>query len=130
MDFYDYSALKSLHALMAFVAIGLFGARGLPLLGGARWPRDSRLRVIHGAVVFLLVVSGISLWGVLSISPVHHSWLAAKMVLTAVYGLLAWGTFDEDTPDGLRALSFLLGLLCALVLVRVGQTRDPLFGLG
>ncbi|MFO1252813.1 MAG: SirB2 family protein [Inhella sp.] len=126
---YDYPQIQELHFLLAMVSMAMIAVRGLGLLLGARWPLDSRLRTINGGVDILLTVTGLSLWGLLNISPVHHGWLMAKLVLLPIYALLGALAFNPNRALELRVACYLGALLCMGLIVGVSQTRDPWLGL-
>lgn len=129
MEYGFYSRIQELHILMAVLSMGLIGSRGLGILWGASWPLDSRLRTINGAVDVLLTVTGLSLWGLLDISPIHHGWLMAKLILLPIYALLGALAFDAERSIELKAVCYVGALICMGLIVGVSQTRDPWLGL-
>lgn len=126
---YDYPQIQALHILLAVVSMAMIAVRGFGLLWGARWPLDSRLRTLNGSVDFLLTITGLSLWGLLNISPLHHGWLMAKLILLPSYAVLGALAFDPERSLELRALCYLGALVCMGLIVGVSQTRDPWLGL-
>jgi len=129
MSYYDYPVILDMHILLAFTSMTMLTVRGLGVLAGAAWPMDSRLRALNLTVDILLTVSGLSLWGLLNISPVHHSWLMAKLVLLFIYGGLGALALQHAPSLTGKALAFLGALICMGLIVGISQTREPLMGL-
>lgn len=106
------------HVLLAWCSVGLFFARGLlfqfgtPALQAAA--KDARLLVLVFGVNACLVVTGLSLWGLLGYHPVRNWWLGAKLV--ALLGYLVCGHWAMS-----QARLHLLGYLTALALLALAM---------
>lgn len=125
---YDFPVIQQLHLMLAVISMGLITARGLGLLADAHWPMDERLRIINMGVDVMLTVTGLSLWGLLNINPIHHGWLMAKLILLPTYAALGAWTFHTEVRE-YRAIGFIGALLCMGLIVGVTTTRDAALGL-
>ena len=129
MEYGFYTQIQELHVLMAVLSALLIASRGLAVLWGAAWPMDSRLRTIHGALDVLLTVTGLSLWGLLNINPIHHEWLMAKLILLPIYASLGALAFSPERSTELKAVCYVGALACMGLIVGISYTRDPWLGL-
>lgn len=125
---YDYPVILELHILLAVLSMGMIATRGLGILAGAEWPKDERLRFLNVAVDILLTVTGLSLWGLLNISPVHHGWLMLKLILLPTYIALGALAFNGRSNE-MRALGYVGALICMGLIVGVSYTREAFLGL-
>jgi len=129
MDYGFYTQIQEMHVLLAVLSMAMIATRGLGVLWGAGWPMDSRLRTINGAVDVLLTITGLSLWGLLDINPIHHSWLMAKLVLLPLYATLGALAFKPELSTELKAFCYGGALVCMGLIVGISNTRDPWLGL-
>lgn len=120
-----YHEMLMLHLVLVVASIGLFFARGLGVLIGAQWPMDDRLRTLGGAFDFLITMVGLSLWGLLQISPWVYTWLLVKFLLLLAYIFFANLTLRLGQSTEVRLLGFVLALACLGGMVQVSLTRDP-----
>jgi len=120
------TVLKQVHVTCVSLTLAGFVARGLGAFAQAAWVRARGTRVASAALDTVLLVSAIALALVEGISPLVHSWLAAKIVgLLAYIGLgvvalrpgIAW-------PTRLAAWVGALGVFAYILSVAV--TKDPL----
>ncbi|MBN8505668.1 MAG: SirB2 family protein [Burkholderiales bacterium] len=120
-----YHEMLMLHLVLVVASIGLFFVRGLGVLMGASWPMDDRLRTLGGGFDFLITMVGLSLWGLLQISPWIYTWLLVKFLLLLAYIFFANLTLRLGQSTELRFLGFVLALACLAGMVQVSLTRDP-----
>jgi uncharacterized membrane protein SirB2 len=121
-----YTQMLEMHRILGWCSILLFAGRGLIYHLGGRWAVDSRGGVIAFGVNMLLVVSGLSLWGLLSFNPLRDGWLMAKLLAVTGYGACAHFAMQDE--DFSLPLYFLTLLLLAYI-VSLSFIRDPWLGL-
>jgi uncharacterized membrane protein SirB2 len=84
--------IKSLHIVLAYVTVAGFAFRGLLSLADSPLRNARWVRIAPHAIDTLLLACGIALAIELSVSPLAHGWLAAKIVGLVAYigfGVLA-----------------------------------------
>ena len=116
-----YPQIKHLH-LGLVAASGLFFAlRGLCAVFGARWPRQSGVRVAAVVIDTLLLASAVLLLSALKLNPFVVAWLQVKLVL--LVGYVACGAVAMKRRS---ILAWVLALLCFAAMVSVARTHHPL----
>ena len=115
--------VRNLHVLLAYVTVAGFIARAL--LGFAGSPLRERrwVRIAPHVIDTLLLAFGIALAVQLSISPLVHGWLAAKIVGLIAYigfGVMAMRASARST----RIVGFVAALLCAAYIFAVAYTKQ------
>jgi uncharacterized membrane protein SirB2 len=83
-----YLAVKVLHQIAATVSVTLFAGRWLGVLRQAAWPMRAQVRRTSVGVDTLLLLAGLSLWGLGHWHPGHDVWLGTKLALLPLYVLL------------------------------------------
>ena len=122
--------LKQLHVALALLTALSFCVRAGWMLSGssllhARWTR----RLPH-VVDTLLLATGIALAIELSISPLAHPWLAAKLLAVGAYVLLGSVALKRGRSYHARVTALLLSLLLLAYIFSVALHHDPWAGLG
>ena len=122
---FDYQ-MSQIHVLLAWCSATFFLVRGLAFQFGVAWAMDSRLRTLVFGIDVLLTVTGLSLWGLLSLNPPHHGWLLAKLLALVAYTACAqWAMGGTQ----FRGLAYAAGLLMLAYMMGVSITRSPRLGL-
>ncbi len=109
-----YLWLKDAHVVLAYVTVGGFIVRGIWAIIDSPL-RDQRwVRIAPHVVDTLLLTLGITLAVILSVSPLEHAWLNAKII-----GLLAYIGFGVLTMRASARPLKLVGFVCALACVKM-----------
>lgn len=121
-----YPALLWTHRLLVGLSLSLFAARGLGALWQRGWVMRRAVRLASVIIDSLLLSAGASLWALLQHNPLQETWLASKLVLLLVYVVLGSFALRRAHSPGARFAFLLAALLCAVVMVAIARTRDPL----
>ena len=126
----SWPLLKQLHVALAVLTALSFCMRAWWMLSDsallhARWTR----RLPH-LVDTLLLATGIALAVQLSISPLAHPWLAAKLLAVAAYVVLGSIALKRGRSRRARVTALLFSLLLLAYIFSAALHHDPLAGLG
>lgn len=124
MDWY-YLQMREMHALLAWVSVGFFLARGLAFQFQMQWPMDVRVRTLVFGCDFLLTICGLSLWGLLQFNPVYQAWLGMKLLALVGYTVAAHWAMGRGE---FRVIGYVLALLLLAYMMAVSYLRDPWLG--
>jgi uncharacterized membrane protein SirB2 len=120
MDWF-YVQMVELHAYIAWFIVATFAVRGLAALFDAKWRMDLRLLSMVFVAYGLLGISGLSLWALMHHNPLHHGWLAGKLIALVVYGLCAHWAVGSGRY---RAVGYVVSLLMLAYMLGVSMTRQ------
>lgn len=121
-----YVALKFGHQVLVGASGGLFALRGAALLAGRRWADVRALRIASVLLDTLLFAAGITLWVLLSLDPVRHPWLAAKLALLVLYVALGTFALRRGRTRAVRATCYVAALAAFGFMVSVAIAHHPL----
>ncbi|MFG6414904.1 SirB2 family protein [Roseateles sp. DC23W] len=113
-----YTGMVQWHVLLAWCSASLFFVRGAMFQFGSprvqELAKDTRLLVLVFGVNSCLVVSGLSLWGVLGYHPIRNGWLGIKLLALVGYAVCGHWAMTQ-------AKLHLLGYLTALALLALAM---------
>lgn len=121
----DYAAIKLLHQTSVILSGLGFTVRGMASLRGAQWTQGRIAKTLPHIVDTVLLLSALTLAGMLHINPAHAPWLMAKILGLIVYiGLgvvalrarLAWKT---------RATAWVLALMVLFWIASIAILKNP-----
>lgn len=118
-----YLEMLQLHVALVTASALLFVLRGAASVAGAAWALDGRLRALGFGFDFLLSMTGLSLWGLLQISPIDQPWLAVKLLLLGAYIVLA-NLCLRGADTAPRLLGYAGALLCLMLMVMLARARS------
>lgn len=121
-----YPLIKLGHISLVALSAGLFSARGLAVLWGARWAMQAGARKLSVAIDSLLLAAGLSLWLLLGLNPTHELWLGFKLGLLLLYIVLGSIALKRGRSRGQRALALIAAWLILGFMVSVARHRHPL----
>lgn len=104
-----YPWLKEAHVALAYVTLAGFVVRGIWAVMNSPLREQRWVRIAPHVVDTLLLALGITLAVMLSLSPMEHAWLNAKII-----GLLAYIGFGVMTMRASTRPVKLVGFVCAL----------------
>ncbi len=114
--------VKHLHVFLAYVTVAGFAARGLLAVLDSPLRNQRWIRITPHVIDTALLACGITLAVALSISPLQHGWLMAKII-----GLVAYIGFGVVAMRASSRPIQVVGLLAALLTVgymfRVAYTK-------
>lgn len=122
-----YPLIKHLHMATAIVSIAFFivrawwSVREISLLQ-RRW-----VKIVPHVNDTLLLVLGVLLTLMLSMSPHQHPWLAAKLLGLIVYIVLGTIAIKRGRTSMTRGLAALAAILVFFYILGVAVTKQPLF---
>lgn len=122
----DYATLKTLHVATVVIALALFLLRGVWMIAesprlAARWTR-----IVPHINDTVLLVSGIALAWTLSLSPLEHGWLAAKIVALLAYIVLGTIALKRGRTRGQRIAAWIAALVVLGYIIAVAHAHNPL----
>jgi len=101
-------------------------ARGLGVTALQAWPMRPFWRHLSVAIDVPLLVSGASLWALLSHHPLQHPWLGVKLVLLVVYIVLGSMALKRGRTRAQRLGFFAAALAVVMLILGTALTRHPL----
>ena len=111
-----YTQMVQWHVLLAWCSVALFFARGLAFqFGTARLQAiatDARLLVLVFGVNACLLMTGLSLWGLIGYHPIRDEWLGIKLLALVGYEVLYLNgspTFGANFSDYFGVLVWGMG---------------------
>jgi uncharacterized membrane protein SirB2 len=107
-----YLWLKNAHVVLAYATVAGFAVRGIWAVMGSPLREQRWVRIAPHVVDTLLLALGVTLAIMLSVSPLEHAWLNAKVI-----GLLAYIGFGVMTMRAFTQPAKLVGFGCALACV-------------
>ena len=116
-----YPQIKQLHVALVLASGALFALRGGALLAARTWPMRRSLCTLSVVIDTLLLAAGVTLWSLLSLHPLRHTWLGTKLVLLVLYIML--GTLALKRS---QAWAFAAAIACYGFMISVALTRHPL----
>ena len=119
-----YLALKNIHVACAALSGAGFLVRGFWMWTGHPWHGRPLTRSVPHVVDTLLLASAVAMAWTASLSPVAHSWLAAKLVALVVYIILGAVALRGATRAR-RGVALLAAAATYFYIVGVALTRDP-----
>jgi uncharacterized membrane protein SirB2 len=121
----DYSLLKQLHLTTIAVSLALFILRGIWMMADSPRLQARWVRIVPHLNDTLLLASGIALAFTLGLSPLDHSWLAAKLIALIGYIVLGTVALKRGGTRGKRITAWLAALLVFGYMVSVAVAHDP-----
>lgn len=121
----DYTTLKLVHEGAVTVSFAGFFARGLGMLGDARWIRGRLAKTLPHIVDTVLIVSAVWLAWILRLTPTNAPWIAAKIGGLIAYIALGLVALRFGSTKTVRAGAWLLAMLTFAWIVSVAITKDP-----
>jgi len=122
----DYVAVKLVHQCAVALSITGFFVRGAASLAGARWVSGRAARTLPHLVDSVLLLSALTLAGLLQLTPDRAPWLAAKLVGLLLYIVLGVVALKPGRPLALRAVAWVAALVVVGWIVSVAVTKSPL----
>jgi uncharacterized membrane protein SirB2 len=121
----DYATLKLVHESAVTASFVGFFARGLGMLGNARWIRGRPAKTLPHIVDTVLIVSAVWLAWLLQLTPTNAPWIAAKIGGLVAYIVLGLIALRFGSTKTIRAAAWLLAMLTFAWIVSVAITKDP-----
>ena len=115
--------IKSLHIVLAYVTVIGFVIRALLAFAGSPARNVRWVRITPHVIDTLLLACGIALAVSLSLSPLVHGWLAAKIVGLVLY--IGFGVAAMRAPTlPLKLVSFVLALASVGYIFAVAYSKQ------
>ena len=115
--------IKSLHIVLAYVTVVGFGLRGMLSLADSPARNVRWVRIAPHAIDTLLLGCGITLAIELSVSPLEHGWLTAKIVGLVLY--IAFGVLAMRAPTlRLKLFGFVAALASVAYIFLVAYSKQ------
>ena len=114
--------IRHLHVFLAYLTVAGFAARGALALLDSPLRNRKWIRIAPHVIDTVLLACGITLAVYLSISPLEHGWLMAKII-----GLLAYIGFGvlamRASSRPIKIVGFVAALLTVGYMFRVAYTK-------
>lgn len=120
-----YPLLKHLHVTCAALSFTGFFVRGLWMLRQSPRLQQTWVKVLPHIIDTMLLGSAIIMAVLLHISPLEHTWLAAKIVALLLYILLGAVALKRGKTLRTRATAWCLSLCVFGYIVSVAITKSP-----
>ncbi|MFG6488328.1 SirB2 family protein [Roseateles sp. BYS78W] len=122
----DYFTVKLIHQCAVALSITGFFVRGAASLAGAGWVNSRAARTLPHLVDSVLLLSALTLAGLLHLTPDRAPWLAAKLVGLLLYIGLGVVALKPGRPVAVRAVAWVAALAVVGWIVSVAVTKNPL----
>jgi len=123
---FDYMTVKVIHESAVTISLTGFFIRGAATFAGAGWVRTRPARTLPHVVDTVLLLSGLTLAGMLRLVPGDAPWLLAKIVGLVVYVGLGVVALRPGRTVTVRATAWVAALATAGWIVSVAITKDPM----
>jgi uncharacterized membrane protein SirB2 len=121
----DYIVIKMLHQ-SAVILSGLgFAVRGMASLRGAQWTQGRLAKTLPHIVDTVLLLSALTLAGMLRLNPAHAPWLLAKILGLLLYIGLGVVALRVRLPWKVRATAWVLALVVLFWIASVAILKNP-----
>jgi uncharacterized membrane protein SirB2 len=107
-----------------------FCFRAYWIIAGSPHPRSGWARWAPHVLDILLFAAGLTMAIGLSISPLTHSWFAAKLIAIVAYIVIGGIALKGERTRGARMVAVLSSLLLLGYIFAVALHHDPWAGLG
>ncbi|HAF45084.1 MAG TPA: regulator SirB [Gallionellaceae bacterium] len=121
----EASLLKSIHLTCVTLSYSLFFLRGGWMLRDSPMMRQGWARYVPHTVDTVLLGSAIALAWQLGISPLEHTWLAAKIVALLGYIVIGSVALKRGKTKLIRLFAWLIAQMIFIYMVSVAVTHDP-----
>jgi uncharacterized membrane protein SirB2 len=119
--------IKHLHVALAYITVVGFAARGALALADSPLRNTAWIRITPHVIDTLLLICGIALAVQLSLSPLAHPWLAAKII--ALFAYIGFGVMAmRATRPALRLIGFVAALATVGYIFAVAYSKQVLPG--
>ena len=122
--------IKQLHVAFAVLTLCSFSLRACWMLSRSPLLHGSWSRWLPHIIDTLLLATGLTMAISLSISPLAHPWLAAKLVAIVVYAVIGSVALKRGRTRGARVAALVLSLLVLIYIFATALHHDPWAGLG
>ena len=122
----DYSLLKQLHLATLAITLTLFVLRGIWMMASSSRLQARWVRIVPHLNDTVLLASGIALAFTLGLSPLDHSWLAAKLIALLVYIGLGTIALKRGKTRAQRIAAWVAALLVFGYMAAVAVAHNPL----
>lgn len=122
----DYFTVKLIHQSAVALSITGFAIRGAASLMGARWVSSRAAKTLPHLVDSVLLLSALTLAGMLHLSPERAPWLMAKIAGLLLYIVLGVVALKPGRPMAVRASAWVAALVVVGWIVSVAVTKSPL----
>ena len=95
------------------------------MIAGHAWPKQMVWRRLSVLIDIALLGAGASLWAILSLNPVHNTWLGMKLVLLVVYIVLGVIALKPTSNTRTRVVALVAALAVVSAMVGIALARDP-----
>ena len=121
-----YLQIKWVHVFAVLASGALFATRGGFVLAGARWPMAAPWRYLSYSIDTVLLTAAAMLASILPAAMFANGWLAAKLVLLAVYVVLGSFALKRARTRVGRALSYATALAVFGFILGIARMHHPL----
>jgi uncharacterized membrane protein SirB2 len=121
----DTPLLKIIHITSVALSYSLFFLRGIWMLRESPLLRQRWVRYAPHTVDSVLLLSAITLAWRLGISPLEHSWLAAKIIALLGYIVTGSVALKRGKTKHIRLAAWLVAQSIFFYMVSVAVTHDP-----
>lgn len=122
-----YYLIKHLHMTTAIVSIAFFIVRAWWSVREVALLQRRWVRILPHVNDTLLLVLGVMLTIILSMSPHQHPWLAAKLLGLIVYILLGTVAIKRGRTPLTRGLTAIAAIVVFFYVFGTAITKNPLF---
>jgi len=116
--------IKYLHMTCALLSFSGFFVRGIWMIQDSSYRQLRWVKISPHIVDTVLLLSAITLAINLSLSPLEHGWLLAKIIALLVYISLGMIALHHGPSKPVRTGAWLLGMLVFLYIASVAFTRS------
>lgn len=122
----ETSLIKSIHVASVALSYSLFFLRGVWMLRDSPLAQARKTRLARDAVDSVLLASAILLAWQLGISPLEHSWLAAKIVALLCYIVIGSVALKRGRTKRIRLAAWIAAQVVFIYIVSVAVMHDPM----
>ena len=120
-----YLQIKWAHIACVMLSVGLFTLRGVGAVTGSSYSNHASLRRLSYAIDTTLLVTALTLAGIIDQWPFVQLWLTTKVMLLVAYIALGLYALRLGKTRTIRLACFVSALVVYGFIVGVALTHDP-----
>lgn len=126
----DYTLLKMIHVGSVILSYSLFFLRGIWLMQDSANLRQRWVKILPHVIDTVLLTSAILLAMIIQQSPLHDSWLTAKVVGLLLYIGLGMVAMRFGKTRKIKIMAWIAAQCVFIYIVLVALTKSPALGIG
>lgn len=119
--------MKHMHMMLAVLSVLLFTLRFAWTLADSKQLDKKWIKIAPHVIDTFLLLLGIGLIVKLGFNPLHHLWLAEKLLALAAYIFTGYYALKLARNRAMQIIGYMGAIGWVMLIVRLAMTKQPLF---